>query len=183
MSNTASSRADPVVVFPLGRWCPPQETSQPPPPPKCYTSRDHSWYGLSQWEEALLCNASLLLCNASTHWPSPYPKWAPRKLWLTWINFYLRVQSWAVQPKLSLADPFLIWFEIMNRKWTQMKHILGTCTKHFENGDLDAYGTHCDHDYKRYHSYFCVHQQKPAYFADGTALSRALILVLLGPRL
>ena len=32
MSNTAPSRADPVVVFPLGRWCPPQETSQPHPP-------------------------------------------------------------------------------------------------------------------------------------------------------
>ena len=35
MSNTAPSRADPVVVFPLGRWCPPQETSQPHPPPFC----------------------------------------------------------------------------------------------------------------------------------------------------
>ena len=35
MSNTAPSRANPVVVFPLGRWCPPQETSQPPPPPGC----------------------------------------------------------------------------------------------------------------------------------------------------
>ena len=33
MSNTAPSRADPVVVFPLGRWCPPQETLQPHPPP------------------------------------------------------------------------------------------------------------------------------------------------------
>ena len=33
MSNTAPSRADPVVVFPLGRRCPPQETSQPHPPP------------------------------------------------------------------------------------------------------------------------------------------------------
>ena len=32
MSNTAPSRADPVVVFPYGRWCPPQETSQPHPP-------------------------------------------------------------------------------------------------------------------------------------------------------
>ena len=32
MSNTTPSRADPVVVFPLGRWCPPQETSQPHPP-------------------------------------------------------------------------------------------------------------------------------------------------------
>ena len=34
MSNTAPSRADPVVVFPLSRWCPPQETSQPHPPPR-----------------------------------------------------------------------------------------------------------------------------------------------------
>ena len=34
MSNTAPSRADPVVVFPLGRWCPPLETSQPHPPPR-----------------------------------------------------------------------------------------------------------------------------------------------------
>ena len=32
MSNTAPSRASPVVVFPLCRWCPPQETSQPHPP-------------------------------------------------------------------------------------------------------------------------------------------------------
>ena len=32
MSNTAPSRADPVVVFHLSRWCPPQETSQPHPP-------------------------------------------------------------------------------------------------------------------------------------------------------
>ena len=29
MPNTAPSRADPVVVFPLSWWCPPQETSQP----------------------------------------------------------------------------------------------------------------------------------------------------------
>ena len=46
--------------------------------------------------------------------------------------------------------------------------------RHFENGVLDAYGMHCKHNYQRYHSYFCVHQQKHAYFADGRALSRAL---------
>ena len=34
MSNIAPSRADPVVDFPLCRWCPPQETSQPHPPPE-----------------------------------------------------------------------------------------------------------------------------------------------------
>ena len=32
MSNTAPSRADPVVVFPLSQWCPPQKNSQPHPP-------------------------------------------------------------------------------------------------------------------------------------------------------
>ena len=32
MSNTAPSRADPVVVFPLSWWCPPQDTAQPHPP-------------------------------------------------------------------------------------------------------------------------------------------------------
>ena len=31
--------------------------------------RYHSWYGLSQWEKALLC-------NASSHWPSPCPEWS-----------------------------------------------------------------------------------------------------------
>ena len=31
--------------------------------------RDHSRYGLSQWEKALLC-------NAFSHWSSPYPEWS-----------------------------------------------------------------------------------------------------------
>ena len=31
-------------------------------------SRDHSGYGLSQWE-------TLLQCNIISHWLSPYPKW------------------------------------------------------------------------------------------------------------
>ena len=30
---------------------------------------DHSGYGLSQWEKALLC-------NAFSHWPSPYSDWS-----------------------------------------------------------------------------------------------------------
>ena len=32
MSNIVPPIADPVMVFPLSRWCPPQETSQPNPP-------------------------------------------------------------------------------------------------------------------------------------------------------
>ena len=40
MSNTAPSKADPVVVFPLSRWCPPQETSQHHPP-QHYVEQNH----------------------------------------------------------------------------------------------------------------------------------------------
>ena len=41
------------------------------PPTLLNTSllRNQSGYGLSQWEEALLC-------NASSHWQSPYPVWS-----------------------------------------------------------------------------------------------------------
>ena len=39
MSNTAPSRADPMVVFPLSPWCPPQETSQPHPPQTLATTK------------------------------------------------------------------------------------------------------------------------------------------------
>ena len=39
------------------------------PPPPVPSARDHSGYGFSQWEEALLC-------NACSHWPSPYPEWS-----------------------------------------------------------------------------------------------------------
>ena len=46
MSNTAPSRADPVVVFPLGRWCPPQETSQPHPPRQWCS---HWSLGMDKW--------------------------------------------------------------------------------------------------------------------------------------
>ena len=45
------------------------------------------------------------------------------------------------------------------------------CARNFENGVLEPYGMHCKHDY---HLYFCIHQQKHAYFADGTVLLQAL---------
>ena len=47
MSNTAPSRADPVVVFPLGRWCPPQKTSQPHPPP---CEAETKWTTFHRWQ-------------------------------------------------------------------------------------------------------------------------------------
>ena len=48
------------------------------------------------------------------------------------------------------------------------------CARHFENGILEPYGMHCNHDYSGYHWYFCIHQQKCAYFTDGTAWSQVL---------
>ena len=49
MSNTAHSRADPVVVFPLSRWCPPQETSQPHTPPLTEQERDPTGSYINTW--------------------------------------------------------------------------------------------------------------------------------------
>ena len=53
--------------------CPQYVKLLPTQPPFCIMAStiflDHSAYGLSQWEEALLC-------NASSHWPSPYPEWS-----------------------------------------------------------------------------------------------------------
>ena len=39
---------------------------------------DHSGCGLGRWEEALLC-------NAFSHWPSPYLEWSLH-LWWSWTN-------------------------------------------------------------------------------------------------
>ena len=44
-----------------------------------YNIRDHCGYGLSRWEEALLC-------NASTHWPSPYPQWSVTPPLIGWAH-------------------------------------------------------------------------------------------------
>ena len=46
--------------------------------------RHHSGYGLSQWEE-------VLLCNTSSHWLNSYPKWSPL---LTHIVVSCRTITW-----------------------------------------------------------------------------------------
>ena len=62
MSNTAPSRADPVVVFPLSRWCPPQETSQPHPPhPKGPINNIPALVQIKAWRNYRHINASLSL--------------------------------------------------------------------------------------------------------------------------
>ena len=47
--------------------------------------RDHSGYGLHQWEVALQC-------NAYSHWRSPYPEWSLKyAIFQEWLNSIIRV--------------------------------------------------------------------------------------------
>ena len=57
--------------------------------------RDHSVYGLSQWEKALLCNTFF-------HWPRPYPEWFLVCICMTSIS-----PTW-VCPALFSANRLLI---------------------------------------------------------------------------
>ena len=52
--------------------------------------RDHSGYGLSQWEEALLS-------NAFSHWPSTYPEWSLPSPDLTKSRLILNNFLWSVK--------------------------------------------------------------------------------------
>ena len=96
MSNTAPSRADPVVVFPLGWWCPPQETSQPHPPQFTYRFywilsliQVHIWFGISYkfiytiifavvllWSALNMCRSCHLISNTNytTRWGLTFPE-------------------------------------------------------------------------------------------------------------
>ena len=107
MSNTAPSRADPVVVFPLSRWCPPQETSQPHPPQGGVQCRKHAteWSLNSSPPVPHTVSKSFILHILSTYFM--YLVWrptfiAPHKLCLierglilaSFINLFKRRPKW-----------------------------------------------------------------------------------------
>ena len=84
--------------------------------------RDHSGYGLSQWEEALLC-------NASSHWPSPYSEW-PLIQYTTviinremlvhcWIWIYIggNMWYWGIVLKIGNLWPVLLKFMKIDNLW------------------------------------------------------------------
>ena len=73
MSNTAPFRADPVVVFPLSWWCPPQETSQPHPPQVPF--KDYQQCSLSLVVNSVITNLASILLNYKQH-----------SLWSAWIT-------------------------------------------------------------------------------------------------
>ena len=68
-----------------------------------YNTRDHSEYGLSQWEEALLC-------NAFSHWPSPYPEWKKSK-----YHRDVKCPCWSVTPEYQTSHSQIpeIWFKLV----------------------------------------------------------------------
>ena len=87
MSNTALSRADPVVVFPLCRWCPPQQTSQPHPPPKSHNKTKEnktvhiSWDLVYAWQKgdsptvALISQTPDIFSLVDAAWKHPKYPW------------------------------------------------------------------------------------------------------------
>ena len=80
-------------------------------------TRNHSGYGLSQWKEALLC-------NASSHWRIPYPEWYLNtilqmtffnafyfywiKMFVFWFKFhwslFVNVQLSVAEASIALGD-------------------------------------------------------------------------------
>ena len=76
-----------------------------PNPAKHITTllRYQSWYGLIQWEEALLC-------NASSHWQSPYPVWSLHTNPLGIHNMTTTKQSTTKPCGYSVGYTFRIWW-------------------------------------------------------------------------
>ena len=85
MSNTAPSRADPVVVFPLSQWCPPQETSQP-----------HPAQGNVKRFLILILVSKLLIQDLKQHFLEP------RVQWVSWSTLIFSPNSLPVLTLLSL---------------------------------------------------------------------------------
>ena len=76
MSNTAPSRAEPVVVFPLGRWCPPQETSQPHPPHWYWQEPDITYPVVNHLatDDLVMKEAQASARMLEWHWPNSHSK-------------------------------------------------------------------------------------------------------------
>ena len=85
MSNTAPSRADPVVVFPLSQWCPPQKTSQP-----------HPAQGNVKRFLILILVSKLLIQDLKQHFLEP------RGQWVSWSTLIFSPNSLPVLILLSL---------------------------------------------------------------------------------
>ena len=88
---------------------------------------DHSGYALSQWEEALLC-------NASSHWPIPYSEWSLNKV--RSLSHWSIDQGWGLLSQFTMPSrtkpssanlPF--FFRIIKMLvacWTSHSYLTGT---------------------------------------------------------
>ena len=93
MPNTAPSRADPVVIFPLSRWCPPQETSQP-----------HSSHHMQQ-------NGTGSILDVNMEWYKPIPGW-----YIWWFKFNNQVSE-AMDSWVKLYKHWIIYQKTYDAKW------------------------------------------------------------------
>ena len=89
-------------------------------PVKFSRTRDHSGYGLGQWQTALHC-------NAACHWLSPCPEWFQSlKYWLVFPRFmrHITLSSWwkfyhypnCFSTNYLFRHPLLKGFILTNRK-------------------------------------------------------------------
>ena len=153
MSKTAPSRADPVVVFPLGRWCPPQETSQPHPPQDelrnipltsiwCMTSLYISmaiWKTL--WSE-LLYMMALVNINIMSRWNSAVVRIDPfsipflmvdRSMGLEKINQVNHLEKWIY---ISIPSIWFLNTEIRHKRDRTkyyLKYLIWGSARAFDN--------------------------------------------------
>ena len=110
MSNTAPSRADPVVVFPLGRWCPPQETSQPHQPHwyQQVTGRVYMmtlWWQIVSWFQV---NKLQWKCDHNT---------CSKFVWTPWCLNNVA----ATMHQCFLVASLVFWFKIHLSMWVQFR--------------------------------------------------------------
>ena len=106
MSNTAPSRADPVVVFPISRWCPPQETSQPHPPHWnvwIWIKISHSRKSI--WKGCLLNGGHFVSVSFDKFWAMGKPTWGK---WATYsesaqLQVYKTLNG--LNPSSGFRDP------------------------------------------------------------------------------
>ena len=99
----------------------------------------HSGYGISQWEEALLC-------NASSHWLSPYPEWSLYCVSLPVAGLF---GPWSIMSPLWMTTAYLILhgtspvviYDIVNGActWGNCSHIYWL---HIVQSVVSPFGSH-----------------------------------------
>ena len=108
--------------------------------------RDHSWYGLSQWEMKVYC-------NVISHWLGPYPEWSLEcfvsnvKLGWIWQLGGFIVTCWISEPFMHLvSQQFLSIFGVCAIRWNLYNESGKVLLKAHKFHELPAWSLQ-NHDY------------------------------------